>query len=104
MPPSFPYGGYENLLLTFVSPSLIDLTGSKEGVNVAIHEIAHSWTGNTVTCGNWSNLWPNEGFTVFMERKALYSLFGEDYWKIEAINGNSTVNHDYQNFSQVKHF
>ena len=53
MPPSFPFGGMENPLLTFASPSIIDLTGSKSGVNVAIHEIAHSLTGNTVTCGNW---------------------------------------------------
>jgi len=89
LPPSFPFGGMENPLLTFASPSIIDLTGqSKSGVFVAIHEIAHSWTGNMVTCGNWSNLWLNEGFTVFLERKTLRSLFGDDYYKIEAINGN----------------
>ena len=52
MPPSFPFGGMENPLLTFASPSIIDLTGSKSGVNVAIHEIAHSWTGNILTCDN----------------------------------------------------
>jgi leukotriene-A4 hydrolase len=70
MPPSFPFGGMENPLLTFASPSIISLNGEKSGVSVAIHEIAHSWTGNTVTCSNWSNLWINEGFTVFLERKA----------------------------------
>jgi len=101
MPPSFPFGGMENPLLTFASPSILDLTGSKSGVNVAIHEIAHSWTGNTVTCGNWSNLWLNEGFTVFMERKVGQILFGDNYWKIEAINGNSTANHDYETFEKI---
>ena len=50
----------ENPLLTFASPSII--TGDKSGVSVAIHEIAHSWTGNTVTCVNWSNFWINEGY------------------------------------------
>lgn len=53
MPPSFPLGGMENPLLTFASPSIITSSGDKSGVSVAIHEIAHSWTGNTVTCANW---------------------------------------------------
>ena len=55
LPPSFPYGGMENPLLTFASPSII--VGDKSGVSVAIHEIAHSWTGNLVTCMNWTNFW-----------------------------------------------
>ncbi len=53
MPASFPFGGMENPLLTFASPSIITSNGEKSGVTVAIHEIAHSWTGNTVTCANW---------------------------------------------------
>ena len=48
LPPSFPYGGMENPLLTFVSPSIV--TADKSQVWVAIHEIAHSWTGNQITC------------------------------------------------------
>jgi len=55
LPPSFPFGGMENPRLTFASPSI--MTGDKSGVGVAIHEIAHSWTGNLVTCRNWRNLW-----------------------------------------------
>lgn len=41
LPPSFPYGGMENPLLTFVSPSII--VGDKSGTDVIIHEMAHSW-------------------------------------------------------------
>jgi leukotriene-A4 hydrolase len=67
LPPSFPFGGMENPLLTFASPTII--TDDKSQVYVATHEIAHSWTGNDVTCRDWSNLWLNEGFTVFEERK-----------------------------------
>ena len=67
LPPSFPMGGMENPLLTFASPTII--TADKSQVYVATHEIAHSWTGNDVTCENWSNMWLNEGFTVFEERK-----------------------------------
>lgn len=48
LPPSFPMGGMENPLLTFASPSII--VGDKSQVYVATHEMAHSWTGNTITC------------------------------------------------------
>lgn len=67
LPPSFPFGGMENPLLTFASPTII--VGDKSQVYVATHEIAHSWSGNLVTCKDWENLWLNEGFTVFEERK-----------------------------------
>lgn len=76
LPASFPYGGMENPLLTFASPTII--VGDKSQVHVATHEIAHSWSGNEVTCRDWSNLWLNEGFTVFEERK------------VTAIQKNST--------------
>ena len=48
LPASFPDGGMENPLLTFASPTII--VGDKSQVYVATHEMAHSWTGNTVTC------------------------------------------------------
>lgn len=66
LPPSFPLGGMENPLLTFASPTII--VGDKSQVYVATHEICHSWTGNDVTCENWSNMWLNEGFTTYEER------------------------------------
>lgn len=77
LPPSFPYGGMENPLLTFASPTII--TGDKSQVYVATHEIAHSWTGNAVTCRNWEHFWLNEGFTVFTERKVSGELYGHDF-------------------------
>jgi aminopeptidase N len=30
------------------------------------HELAHPWWGNLVTCASWTDLWLNEGVTVFM--------------------------------------
>ena len=79
LPASFPFGGMENPHLTFASPSII--VGDKSLVQVAIHEIAHSWTGNEVTCRDWSNLWLNEGFTVFLQRQISEELHGADYAK-----------------------
>jgi len=86
LPPSFPFGGMENPLLTFASPTII--VGDKSQVYVATHEIAHSWTGNDVTCRDWENFWLNEGFTVFSERKVSAKLFGKDFAKVESLLGN----------------
>jgi leukotriene-A4 hydrolase len=76
----------ENPLLTFASPTII--TGDRSQVDLATHEIAHSWTGNEVTCENWSHLWLNEGFTVFEERKVSAKLYGLDYSRVNAFLGN----------------
>jgi leukotriene-A4 hydrolase len=55
--------------------------------NVVAHEIAHSWTGNLVTNANWENFWLNEGFTVFVERKILGRLYGNDERDFASITG-----------------
>lgn len=55
LPPFFPFGGMENPMLTFLTQTII--TGDRSMTNVVAHEIAHSWTGNLVTNGNWENFW-----------------------------------------------
>ncbi len=54
-PPSFPYLGMENPLLTLISPSIF--TESNALFNVYINEMAHSWVGNLVTCSDWTHSW-----------------------------------------------
>lgn len=97
LPPTFPYGGMENPLLTFASPTTI-MTDDTSQTYVATHEIAHSWTGNEVTCANWSNMWLNEGFTVFEERHVSGEIYSEEFAKVEMLLGTFDVAADYARF------
>ncbi|CAI2361203.1 unnamed protein product [Moneuplotes crassus] len=92
LPPSFPFGGMENPLLTFASPTII--VGDKSQVNVASHEIAHSWTGNLVTNRNWENFWLNEGFTMWSERAIIRKQRGEEFYRVASALGNSSLYDD----------
>jgi hypothetical protein len=85
LPPSFPYGGMENPCLTFLTPSI--LAGDRSLVDVLAHEIAHSWTGNLVGCASWEHFWLNEGFTMFLERKIIARVRGEEVRQLDAHLG-----------------
>jgi aminopeptidase N len=76
LPPSFPYGGMENPRMTFLTPTLI--AGDRSLVDVVVHELAHSWTGNLVTNATIDHFWLNEGFTVWAERRILEALHGPE--------------------------
>ncbi|CAM9503311.1 unnamed protein product [Chrysoparadoxa australica] len=75
LPPSFPYGGMENVCLTFVTPTL--LTGDKSLASVVAHEISHSWTGNLITNETWQHFWLNEGWTMWLQRKIEAKVCGD---------------------------
>lgn len=77
LPPSFPFGGMENPRLTFATPTII--AGDRSLTALIAHELAHSWSGNLVTNATWNDFWLNEGFTVYIEKRIMESLYGEDY-------------------------
>ena len=81
----FPYGGMENVNLTFVTPTL--LAGDRSQVAVIAHELAHSWSGNLVTNKTWLDFWINEGLTVFTETKIVDALFGEEASNVRLQEG-----------------
>jgi aminopeptidase N len=41
-------------------------TGYTLSRDVIVHEIAHQWYGDTVTCADWSDLWMNEGMATYL--------------------------------------
>eukprot|EP01059_Diplonema_ambulator_P034177 TRINITY_DN752_c0_g1_i6.p1 TRINITY_DN752_c0_g1~~TRINITY_DN752_c0_g1_i6.p1 ORF type:complete len:670 (+),score=225.57 TRINITY_DN752_c0_g1_i6:70-2079(+) len=85
LPGSFPLGGMENPCLTFASPTL--LTGDKSLTDVICHEVAHSWTGNLVSPKTWEDFYMNEGFTMFLQRKVMAKLYGNEHFGFDAILG-----------------
>ena len=89
LPPSFPFGGMENPLLTFATPTII--AGDKSLVSLVSHELAHSWSGNLVTNATWSDFWLNEGFTVYVERRIQEAVYGEARARMEAVLGRQEL-------------
>jgi leukotriene-A4 hydrolase len=85
LPYSYAYGGMENVCLTFLNASL--LVGDKSLVDVAAHEIAHSWSGNDATNATWVDFWLNEGFTMYLERLILGATVDEEYRKFQIMLG-----------------
>ncbi len=81
MPHSFAFGGMENPRLSFISPSVV--AGDRSLVSVIVHELAHSWSGNLVTNATWNDFWLNEGFTTYLERRLVESLYGERRARME---------------------
>lgn len=111
LPKSFPYGGMENPNLTTVTPTLI--AGDRSNVDVVAHEASHSWSGNLVTNATWSDFWLNEGhpsilkaltlgWTVFLERKILGRMHGNEFAEFSAILGWKALKNSVDQFGQDK--
>jgi aminopeptidase N len=91
LPPSFPFGGMENPMLTFATPTI--LAGDRSLVSLMAHELAHSWSGNLVTNATWGDFWLNEGFTTYFERRIVEALYGNDLANMQWLLGQRTLAH-----------
>lgn len=92
LPPSFPYGGMENPRLSFITPTVI--AGDKSLVSLIAHELAHSWSGNSVTNATWRDLWLNEGFTTYLTYRIMEIVYGTDRFNMEAVLGYQDLEAD----------
>ena len=92
LPPSFPFGGMENPRLSFITPTII--AGDKSLVSLIAHELAHSWSGNTVTNATWRDLWLNEGFTTYLTYRIMEMVYGTPRFNMEAVLGRQDLQAD----------
>jgi len=100
LPPSFPFGGMENPMLTFVTPTLI--AGDRSLVATMAHELAHSWSGNLVTNATWADFWLNEGFTTYFERRIMEALYGTEITEMEKLLGQRDLRETVERLDEEK--
>jgi aminopeptidase N len=82
LPPAFPFGGMENPVMTFLTPTFI--AGDKSLTGLVAHELAHSWSGNLVTNAVWGDSWLNEGVTSYFENRIVEEIYGKQRAEQEA--------------------
>ncbi len=60
----FAAGGMENTSL-----SILDWDTAQPGDHddLIVHELAHQWLGDLLTCKSWEHLWLNEGWATYIE-------------------------------------
>jgi leukotriene-A4 hydrolase len=102
LPPSFPYGGMENPVFTFATPTII--SGDRENVDVVAHELSHSWSGNLVSNASWEHFWLNEGWTVYLERRIIAEIHGEPHRDFSAIIGWKALEDSVKLFGEDHEF
>lgn len=98
LPPSFPFGGMENPRLSFITPTVI--AGDKSLVALIAHELAHSWSGNTVTNASWRDLWLNEGFTTYLTYRIMEVIYGKKRYDMEALLGYQSLQSNLESLSE----
>ncbi|KAL9098607.1 MAG: hypothetical protein Q9163_005770 [Psora crenata] len=102
LPPSFPYGGMENPVTTYVTPTTV--SGDRENVDVVAHELSHSYSGNLATAATWMDFWLNEGWTTYLERRLQAALFGGPYRDFSAIIGWKALTDSVNSFGKEHEF
>ncbi len=99
--PDFSAGAMENAgLVTFRDwLLLLDKDSPARNVrgsfNVTAHELAHQWTGDTVTMSWWNDIWLNEAFATWMQQKITMEVHPEYRADLDRVRGaEGAMNND----------
>lgn len=79
--PDFMFGGMENTTCTTQTIRCLHHPREhplEDWSGLVLHELAHQWFGDTVTCADWSHIWINEGFATFLPSFYVRKRDGQD--------------------------
>lgn len=96
--PDFEEGAMENTAAIFYRESALFIDDKNSSVEahanvflVLAHEMAHQWFGDLVTMKWWDNIWLNEGFANWMEKKPMQDLHPEWNALLEAVKDTNSA-------------
>ncbi len=81
---SFLFGGMENISATTLTETMLtDERGYRDydPTGLVVHEAAHQWFGDLMTCRDWSHIWLNEGFATYATLLFFEATRGEDEFR-----------------------
>ncbi len=74
---------YGHMQISIFSGGMEHSTMSSMGswdYSLMVHELAHQWFGNKITCASWRDIWVNEGFATWMVSLCLEDLLDDGFW------------------------
>lgn len=98
--PDFSAGAMENAGLITYRDFLLQLEPNaspsqvRSVFNVEAHEMAHQWTGDTVTLEWWNDIWLNEAFATWMQQKIEGEIHPDWHAHLARIDGGEGAMHN----------
>lgn len=91
---NFEFGGMENTTCTTITRNVFHddsiTVDYHNDILLIIHELAHQWFGNLVTCKNWPHIWLNEGFATYCELLYWEKSRGKDEFHYNLVKYTDT--------------
>lgn len=83
--PDYMFGGMENI--TAVTQTIQALFPPEsapvsDAEGLVLHELAHQWFGDLITCASWPHAWLNEGFATFLPSFYVREAHGQEAYDI----------------------